>query len=70
MLAAEAPPWVGPLDVLIVAGDDPGDPALVGAAASGVRRGARVVVVAPYEGPLRDITAGRVAVLEPRLGSR
>ncbi|COW17987.1 TobH protein [Mycobacterium tuberculosis] len=30
-----------------------------------MRRGARVVVVAPY--PLRDSTAGRVAVLEPRL---
>jgi hypothetical protein len=67
VVAAEAPPWIGPLDVLIVAGDDPGDPALVGAAASGVRRGARVVVAAPYEGPLRDSTAGRVAVLEPRL---
>jgi len=62
-----APPWVGPLDVLIVAGDDPGDPALISAAATGVRRGARVVVVAPYEGPLRDSTAGRAAVLEPRL---
>ncbi len=66
-LVGEAPPWVGPLDVLIVAGDDPGDPALVSAAAIGVRRGARVVVVAPYEGPLRDSTAGRVAVLAPRL---
>lgn len=66
-LVTEAPPWVGPLDVLIVAGDDPGDPALVGAAATGVRRGARVVVVAPFEGPLRDSTAGRVAVLSPRL---
>jgi hypothetical protein len=67
VVAADAPPWIGPLDVLIVAGDDPGDPALVGAAASGVRRGARVVVAAPYVGPLRDTTAGRVAVLEPRL---
>ncbi|MFV8317413.1 TobH protein [Mycobacterium sp. 23] len=66
-LVTEAPPWVGPLDVLIVAGDDPGDPALVGAAATGVRRGSRVVVVAPFEGPLRDSTAGRVAVLSPRL---
>ena len=28
VVAGEAPPWVGPLDVLIVAGDDPGDPAL------------------------------------------
>jgi hypothetical protein len=67
VMAAQAPPWIGALDVLIVAGDDPGDAALVGAAASAVRRGARVVVAAPYQGPLRDITAGRVAVLEPRL---
>ncbi|MFZ1174879.1 MAG: TobH protein [Mycobacterium sp.] len=66
-LAGEAPQWVGPLDVLIVAGDDPGDPALVTAAATGVRRGARVVVVAPNEGPLRDSAAGRAAVLAPRL---
>ena len=65
--AVEAPPWIGPLDVLIVAGDDPGDPTLVTAAATGVRRGARVVVAAPYEGPLRDATAGRVAALSPRL---
>ncbi|CAJ1501833.1 TobH protein [[Mycobacterium] kokjensenii] len=65
--AAEVPSWIGSLDVLIVAGDDPGDPALVAGAAAGVRRGARVVVVAPFEGPLRDATAGRVAVLEPRI---
>ncbi|OBB64834.1 MULTISPECIES: TobH protein [unclassified Mycobacterium] len=63
----EVPPWIGPLDVLIVAGDDPGDPVLVAAAATGVRRGARVVVTAPNEGPLRDATAGRAAVLAPRL---
>ncbi|MGE4428862.1 MAG: TobH protein [Solirubrobacteraceae bacterium] len=66
-VVGEAPPWVGPLDVLIVAGDDPGNPALVTSAATGVRRGARVAVVAPFEGPLRDSTAGRVAVLAPRL---
>jgi hypothetical protein len=68
--ASEVPPWIGPLDVLVVAGDDPADPALVSAAATGVRRGARVVIAAPYEGPLRDATAGRVAVLEPRLWVR
>ncbi|HEY2198039.1 MAG TPA: TobH protein [Mycobacterium sp.] len=67
VIAAEAPPWIGALDMLVLAGDDPGDPALVGAAASAVRRGARVVVAAPYDGPLRDATAGRAAVLEPRL---
>jgi hypothetical protein len=67
VVASEVPPWIGALDVLIVAGDDPGDPALVSAAATGVRRGARVVVVAPYEGPLRDATAGRCVALAPRV---
>lgn len=65
--AAGSPPWIGPLDVLIVAGDDAGDPVLVSAAGIAVRRGARVVVAAPYEGPLRDAAAGRAAVLAPRL---
>jgi len=67
VLASQALPWIGPLDVLIVAGDDPGDPVLVTAAAVAVRRGARVVIAAPFEGPLRDATAGRAAVLAPRL---
>ncbi|BBX26823.1 TobH protein [Mycolicibacterium alvei] len=67
VVAAETPPWLGALDVVVVAGDDPGDPALVNAAATGVRRGARVLIVAPHEGPLRDIAAGRAVVLAPRL---
>jgi hypothetical protein len=70
VVASEVPPWIGALDVLILAGDDPADPALVSAAATGVRRGARVVVVAPYEGPLRDATAGRSVSLAPRLWVR
>jgi hypothetical protein len=70
VVASEVPPWIGALDVLILAGDDPGDPALVSAAATGVRRGARVVVVAPYDGPLRDATAGRSVSLAPRLWVR
>jgi hypothetical protein len=67
VIASDAPPWIGALDVLVLAGDDPGDPTLVSAAATAVRRGARVVVVAPTEGPLRDATAGRAVVLAPRL---
>ena len=67
VVASEAPPWIGALDVLIVAGEDAGDPVLVSAAATAVRRGARVIVVAPYEGPLRDATAGRSVALPPRL---
>ena len=67
MLATGAPPWIGPLDVVIVAGDDPGDPALAAAASMAARRGARLLIVAPFEGPLRDAGAGRSAVLAPRL---
>ena len=67
VVAAEVPPWIGALDVLVVAGADPGDAALVAAAATAVRRGARVIVAAPHEGPLREVTAGRAALLPPRL---
>lgn len=67
VLASEAPPWIGALDVVVIAGDDPGDPALTSAAATAVRRGSRVIVAAPYEGPLRDATAGRAVALPPRL---
>lgn len=67
VVAAETPSWIGALDVVIVAGDDPGDQALVNAAATAVHRGARVLVVAPQEGPLRDVTAGRAVALPPRL---
>jgi hypothetical protein len=67
VVASEVPPWIGALDVLVVAGDDPGDAALVAAAATGIRRGARVIVVAPDEGPLRDVAAGRAVVFGSRL---
>jgi hypothetical protein len=67
VVTPEVPPWVGALDVLVIAGDDPGDPLLVAAAATGVRRGARVVLVTPFEGPLRDVSAGRAVSLAPRL---
>ncbi len=67
VVTPEVPSWIGALDALIVAGDDPVDPVLVSAAATGVRRGARVIAVAPQEGPLRDATAGRAVALAPRL---
>lgn len=67
VVGSEVPPWIGALDVLVVAGDDAADSALVAAAATGVRRGARVVIVAPDEGPLREVAAGRAVMLSPRL---
>lgn len=67
VVAPEVPPWIGALDVLVVAGDDPVDPVLASAAATGTRRGARVIVVAPEGGPLQEVTAGRAVALTPRL---
>lgn len=64
---AALPPWVGPLDVVLVAGDDAGDPRLLDAVDRAQRRGAEVVVAAPHEGPLRAAAAGRTALLEPRI---
>lgn len=61
------PLWVGPLDVVVVAGDDAGDPRLVESVDRALRRGAEVVVVAPDEGPLRAAGAGRACVLPPRV---
>ena len=61
------PAWVGPLDVVLVAGDDAGDPRLLDAVDRAQRHGAEVVVAAPSEGPLRAVAAGRAAVLEPRI---
>lgn len=61
------PGWIGPLDVVVLVGDDAGDPALVDAGARSVRRRAEVVVLAPLEGPLRDAVAGRVIDLSPRV---
>lgn len=65
---AATPPWAGPLDVVVVAGDDAGDPLLAEAVDGAVRRGAEVVVAAPDEGPLRAAAAGRALLLPPRIG--
>ncbi|MFE3254857.1 tobH protein [Nocardia sp. NPDC059091] len=65
--ATSIPPWVGPLDVVLVAGDDSGDPQLAEAVDRALRRGAEVIVAAPDEGPIRAAAAGRATVLAPRV---
>ncbi|MTE12770.1 tobH protein [Nocardia aurantiaca] len=65
--ATSIPPWVGPLDVVLVAGDDAGDPRLSEAVDRALRRGAEVIVAAPDEGPVRAAAAGRATVLAPRV---
>ncbi|TSD97354.1 tobH protein [Skermania sp. ID1734] len=61
------PPWVGPLDVVIVSGDDAGDPALLESVDLAARRGAEVIVAVPDEGPMRAAGAGRAARVPPRV---
>ncbi|QKT07852.1 hypothetical protein HUN08_12130 [Gordonia sp. X0973] len=61
------PGWIGPLDVVVVIGDDAGDPALADAASRAARRHAETVVVAPIEGPLADAVGGRGIDLSPRI---
>lgn len=67
------PGWIGPLDVVVVAGDDAGDPLLSDALARAARRRAEIVVLAPLEGPLAEAAGvgrrGAVPVIDlsPRL---
>jgi hypothetical protein len=65
--APSLPGWVGALDVVLVLGDDAGDPRLADAVDRAVRRGAEVVVAAPEEGPLRAAGAGRSVGVPPRV---
>ena len=59
------PAWTGALDVVLVSGDDAGDPGLALAVETAVARGAVVVVDVPREGPVAESGRGRAAWLEP-----
>lgn len=67
------PGWIGPLDVVVVTGDDAGDPLLSDALARAARRRAELVVLAPLEGPLAESAglgrpgAAALIDLSPRL---
>ncbi|MCD2096892.1 tobH protein [Rhodococcus rhodochrous] len=65
--APATPPWVGALDVVVVSGNDAGDPELARSIDAGLRRNAEVVVDAPDEGPVRAVSAGRAMSLPPRV---
>lgn len=67
MRADRTPGWVGPLDLIVVSGDDAGDPALAQAVADAVRRGAETVVTLPDEGPVGAAGAGYALRLPPRV---
>lgn len=59
------PAWVGALDVVLVSGDDAGDPNQAAAVQAAVHRGASVVVDMPREGPVAEAGDGRAHWLEP-----
>jgi len=63
------PGWVGPLDVVIVSGDDAGDRALADAAARAIRRHAELVLDVPVEGPIAEAAAGAGLDLSPRVAA-
>ncbi|GAB10637.1 hypothetical protein GOARA_061_00760 [Gordonia araii NBRC 100433] len=65
--APALPGWIGPLDVVVLVGDDAGDLALADAASRASRRHAEFVVVAPVEGPLASAVGGRGMDLSPRI---
>lgn len=66
VLSDDVPTWVGPLDVLLVHSDDPGDHALAGSIDRARRFGATVVVTAAQEGPVAAAAAGTL-LLPPRI---
>ncbi len=65
--ADRTPNWTGSLDLVVVAGDDAGDPVLAQSIADAVQRGAETVVTAPDEGPVGTAGAGYALRLPPRV---
>ncbi len=61
------PMWVGALDVVLANTTDPGDRELAEGLDRAVRRGARVVLTAPAEGPVAAAVAGRSVLVVPRI---
>lgn len=61
------PGWIGPLDVVVILGDDAGDMALADAAARALRRRAELVVGVPIEGPVREAVGSAGINLSARL---
>lgn len=61
------PMWVGALDIVLANTTDPGDRELAEGLDRAVRRGARVVLTAPADGPVAAAVAGRAVLVVPRI---
>jgi Bacterial phospho-glucose isomerase C-terminal SIS domain len=62
-----APPWLGPLDMVVAHTDDPGDTELAESVDRACRFGAGVVLTAPEDGPVAAAAAGRAVLITPRV---
>jgi hypothetical protein len=67
VLTDTAPPWLGPLDVLVAHTDDPGDLELAESIDRAGRYGASVVLTAPEDGPVAAAAAGKSVLITPRV---
>ncbi|WP_086825871.1 SIS domain-containing protein [Allokutzneria sp. NRRL B-24872] len=67
VLSDVVPGWVGALDLVIAHTDDPGDRVLAESVELATRRGARMVITAPEDGPVAQAAAGRALLLPPRI---
>ncbi|MCP2258668.1 phospho-glucose isomerase C-terminal SIS domain-containing protein [Streptoalloteichus tenebrarius] len=69
VLSDAAPSWVGALDAVVAHTDDPGDAVLAESVDLAARRGCRVLLTAPAEGPVAAAAAGQAVLLAPRVPS-
>ncbi|MEJ2871187.1 hypothetical protein WCD74_25725 [Actinomycetospora sp. OC33-EN08] len=71
VVTGSAPPWLGPLDVVVVSHRgserDPADAAIAEAVDRAVRRNAHVVLTGPPDGPAAAAAAGRAIQVAPRV---
>lgn len=67
VLSENVPSWIGALDVVVAHTDDPGDSLLATGIETAARRGARVVLTAPDEGPVAAAVAGAGLLIRPRV---
>lgn len=65
--ADSAPPWLGPLDVVVAHTDDAGDTELAESVARASRYGAGVVLTAPEDGPVAAAGAGKAVLIPQRV---
>lgn len=67
VLTDTAPPWLGPLDMVVAHTDDAGDSELAESVDRACRYGAGVVLTAPEDGPVAAAAAGRAVLITPRV---